>query len=129
MFCFKKTFPFSQNTYSSENTSYNQYNTDQSSGSYSRRSDSEQNQEYKKTDESQTNYQANGNHSSDYYAALNLVMLDKGYTIDELKKQRNRFLKSFHPDEGTEETKKYNYLSIVANHGAFLRFLVKNNFF
>ena len=34
-------------------------------------------------------------------------MLDEGYTLDELKKQRNRLLKSFHPDEGSEETKKY----------------------
>lgn len=97
----------SQNAYSSENTSYNRNNTGQSSGTYTYQNYSEQNQEYNKSDESQTNYQTSGNSSSDYYAALNLFMLDEGYTMDELKKQRNRFLKSFHPDEASEETKKY----------------------
>lgn len=94
----------SQNTYGSESS---QNNTDQSSGSSTDQSYSDQKHEYKRSDESQNNYRTNSNNSSDYYAALNLFMLDEGYTMDELKKQRNRLLKSFHPDEGSEETKKY----------------------
>lgn len=95
----------SQDTYSSEGASQN--NTDQSSGSSTDQSYSNQNHEYKRSDESQNNYRTNSNNSFDYYGALNLFMLDEGYTMDELKKQRNRLLKSFHPDEGSEETKKY----------------------
>lgn len=94
----------SQNTYGPESS---QNNTDQSSGSSTDQSYSDQNHEYKRSDESQNNYRTNSNNSSDYYAALNLFMLDEGYTMDELKKQRNRLLKSFHPDESSEETKKY----------------------
>lgn len=97
----------SQNTYNSKRFSHNQNSTEQSSGSYTHQNDSEQNQDYRKSAESQTNYRTSGTHSSDYYAALNLFMLDEGYTMDELKKQRNRLLKSFHPDEESEETKKY----------------------
>lgn len=97
----------SKNAYGPESASHNRNNTDQSSGSSTDQSYSNQNHEYKRSDESQNNYRTNSNNSSDYYAALNLFMLDEGYTMDELKKQRNRLLKSFHPDEGSEETKKY----------------------
>lgn len=40
-------------------------------------------------------------------SALSLFMLEEGYTLDELKKQRNRLMKSFYPDEDDTETVRY----------------------
>lgn len=34
-------------------------------------------------------------------------MLEEGYTLDELKKQRNRLMKTFHPDEDDAEMTRY----------------------
>lgn len=34
-------------------------------------------------------------------------MLEEGYTLEELKKQRNRLMKTFHPDEDDAEITKY----------------------
>ena len=42
-----------------------------------------------------------------YVSALSLFMLEEGYTLDELRKQRNRLMKSFHPDEDDAETVRY----------------------
>lgn len=44
---------------------------------------------------------------TDYASALSLFMLEEGYTLDDLKKQRNRLMKSFHPDEKDAETARY----------------------
>lgn len=44
---------------------------------------------------------------ADYTSALSLFMLEEGYTLDDLKKQRNRLMKSFHPDEKDAETARY----------------------
>lgn len=44
---------------------------------------------------------------ADYASALSLFMLEEGYTLDDLKKQRNRLMKSFHPDEKDAETARY----------------------
>lgn len=41
------------------------------------------------------------------FKARALFMLGEGYTENELKKQRNRLIKAFHPDEGEEEMTKY----------------------
>lgn len=43
----------------------------------------------------------------EYRAALSLFMLEEGYTLDELKKQRNRLMKTFHPDEDDAEMTRY----------------------
>ncbi len=42
-----------------------------------------------------------------YQEALALYMLSEPFTKAELKKQRNRLLKSFHPDEGDSQTMVY----------------------
>lgn len=42
-----------------------------------------------------------------YQEALALYMLTEPFTKAELKKQRNRLLKSFHPDEGDSQTMVY----------------------
>lgn len=42
-----------------------------------------------------------------YQEALALYMLSEPFTKAELKKQRNRLLKSFHPDEGDSQTMAY----------------------
>lgn len=42
-----------------------------------------------------------------YQEALALYMLSEPFTKAELKKQRNRLLKSFHPDEGDAKTMVY----------------------
>lgn len=54
-------------------------------------------------------YQSGNYQSADtsYVSALSLFMLEEGYTMDELKKQRNRLMKSFHPDEDDAETVRY----------------------
>lgn len=41
--------------------------------------------------------------NQEYQSALSMFMLEEGYTLEQLKKQRNRLLKSFHPDEGNGE--------------------------
>ena len=42
-----------------------------------------------------------------YQSAMSMFMLNEGYTLEELKKQRNRLLKSFHPDEGNDNDSSY----------------------
>ena len=94
-----------QNTYTSQSSAGSGNDSGQSSGTYTNNNYSNTGEGYQKSNQSQSNSRSNA--SSDYYTALNLFMLDEGYTLEELKKQRNRLLKSFHPDEGSEETKKY----------------------
>lgn len=43
-------------------------------------------------------------HDIEVFAAKSLFMLEDGYTKEELKQQRNRMLKVFHPDESRNDT-------------------------
>ena len=78
-----------------------------------KRAGSQQNgeQQYYGYEDSYTGQQhQSGNYQSadtSYVSALSLFMLEEGYTMDELKKQRNRLMKSFHPDEDDAETVRY----------------------
>lgn len=63
---------------------------------------------YKEYYTGQRNQSGNYQTANDsYMSALSLFMLEEGYTLDELKKQRNRLMKSFHPDEDDTETVRY----------------------
>lgn len=42
-----------------------------------------------------------------YQEAMSLYMFSGSFSKEELKKQRNRLLKSFHPDEGDSQTLQY----------------------
>lgn len=78
-----------------------------------KRAGSQQNgeQQYYGYEDSYTGQQRqSGNYQSAdtaYTSALSLFMLEEGYTLDELRKQRNRLMKSFHPDEDDAETVRY----------------------
>ena len=71
-----------------------------------------------------TKGQNTNNTQNDIDKAMSLFMLDslQGVTLDELKKIRNRLLKSFHPDNANDNSmyaqkinRAYDLLSNVAN--------------
>ena len=74
---------------------------------------SKDNSTYNKTDDNrdekrrqQDNYKTDMK-NDEFNNALALFMLSPDYTLDEIKKQRKRLLKSFHPDEGDPESNQY----------------------
>lgn len=59
---------------------------------------------YAKNRRYQENVTSDANQNTEIIKAMALFMLDENFTKEDLKRQRNRLMKTFHPDSGADNT-------------------------